>query len=406
MISENGNVQTSPKGSFSFPYGAAAMSRQLADLSTSDIPESARDELAATMKQNFRQAYAELELPPSLRAKAKSGSLSLYLSGGGFRGWGYLLLSQHKISPYPIPLINGFQVTKQDFQNIADIQTVAAEQEIFRISKRRAAQVPAVAFLVDVLVDALPMIKDIRFCQGGVREGFLFDSLDTETKAMDPLPAASSRYSGPSSADIAELLMTALPGENDLGRFLPDSFTSPVIRALADMMYVHSSLPKESTSLAALYAPITGQLASAHGISHTNRAILSLVLCQRWDSDLAPPHDLLKARLRQVLTPQEAFWCNYLGSVAKIVGDVYPAGRISQPRLKFEAHWSSGLGKKGLHHGVVLTIHAKEGDSMTTPDVLRNAIEKIESVGKKKNRIGGRSGFGVPIEVSINRDLA
>jgi retrograde regulation protein 2 len=173
------------------------------------------------------------------------------------------------------------------------------------------------------------------------------------------------------------------------------------------MMFVHSSLPKESASLAALYTPITGQLASAHGISHADRALLALMLCYRWGSDLAPPHDLLQSRLRAIVTPQEVWWCHYIGTIAKLIGDVYPAGVIpnKQQRLQFEATWAEGLGKKGLAQGVVLMIHAKHQEPMTASDVLRDAIVKIESVGKKKNRIGGRDGFGVPVDVHVERDL-
>ena len=42
---------------------------------------------------------------------------------------------------------------------------------------------------------------------------------------------------------------------------------------------------------------------------------------------------------------------------------------------------------------------------MTAPLILKNAIEKIEAVGKKKNRIGGRDGYGVPIDISVEHDL-
>lgn len=406
MIAKDGDVQTSPKGSASFPYGAAALTRQLADIANSKNSDQARVDLAFSMKQSFRQAYADLAMPASLQAKAKSGGMTLYLSGGGFRGWGYLLMSQHKIHPYPVPIINGFQVRSREFQNTESIQAVAIEQEVFRVSKRRASQVPAVAFLVNVLIDALPMIDEIRFCQGGVREGFLYDSLDRKTKAMDPLPAASATFASPSSPEIAELLFSALPGENDLGRMVPASFTRPFIRALADMLFAHSSLSKESTSLSALYAPITGLLASAHGVSHTDRALLSLALCERWDGGLPPPHDDVQSRLRAIVTPQEVFWCNYIGSVAKFVGDVYPAGRITTPRLRFQAAWATGLGKRGLDQGVSLVISMRENDPLTAPDVLRLAVEKIEAVGKRKNRIGGKDhGFGVPVDVSLERTL-
>lgn len=401
MIAESGKVQTSPKGSFSFPYGAAAMTRKLAELEHQD--QAAKTKLKDDMKADFQRAYKELEIPKSLLASAdRNGGFTLYLSGGGFRGWGYLLMSQHRVSPYPIPIINGFQVSKADFQNIVQIEAVAAEQEIFRVSKRRAAQVPAVAFLINVLVEALPDIKEIRFCQGGVREGFLFDTLDEATRAMDPLPAASAHYGSPSSSQLVELLMSAIPPDDEhLDRSVSPSFNAPVVRALADLLFVHSSLPKESTSVAALYTPITGLLASAHGVSHSNRALLALMLCQRWDGELPPPHNTMRDRLRALLTRQEVFWCTYLGKIANLVGHVYPAGKIGKlERIRFKARWSKGLGKKGLEQGVILDIEARNDDPMTAPEVLRPFLEGIEAIAKKKQR---KDGWYVQIEVSVER---
>jgi retrograde regulation protein 2 len=404
MIAKSGKVQTSPKGSFSFPYGAAAMTRKLAELEHQD--QTGRTKLEQDMKADFQKAYKDLEIPQSLLASAdRTGGFTLYLSGGGFRGWGYLLMSQHKVSPYPIPIINGFQVDKSEFQNIAQIKTIAIEQEVFRVSKRRASQVPAVAFLVNALVDALPNIKEIRFCQGGVREGFLFDTFDEATRVMDPLPAASAHYGSPSSPQIAELLMSAIPPpDKELDRSVPASFSVPIVRALADLLFVHASLPKESASLAALYSPITGLLASAHGVSHTNRALLALMLCQRWDGELPPPHNMLQDRLRALLTRQEVFWCAYLGTVANMVGYVYPAGRIGKlKRIKFKARWSRGLGKKGLEQGVILNIHVNKDDPMTANETLRPFWEGIEALAKKKHRIGGMDGWFVQLEVSVER---
>jgi retrograde regulation protein 2 len=359
------------------------------------------------MKAQFRQAYNDLDLPDSLRQKADHGGLTLYLSGGGFRGWGYLLMSQHRVSPYPLPIINGFCVTKRDFEQTAEMSTLAAEESVFRISKRRAEQVPAVAFLVNVLVDALPMIQHVQFCQGGVREGFLYDTLDASTKALDPLEAATAQYGTSSAADLAALLWDSLPGANHLDRSLPSTFTPSFVRAVANMMYLHLPLPKETRSLAALHAPVTGVLASAHGISHANRAILALTLCARWGSDLPPPHNDFKARLSAITTNQEGFWAKYLGSVAALVGTVYPAGNVDarHPRLKFSARWADGLGKKGLAQGVRLKLQCRREDPMTCPMALSTLVNELEKVGKKKNRVGGEHGYGVPIEVGIERDL-
>ena len=411
MISKDGDVQISPRGSFSFPYGAAALVRTLDGLEATGNPE-AKARLAAEMQSDFETAFRDLNVPAGLHARAeRERGFTLYLSGGGFRGWGYLLMSQSRIHPYPIPIINGFQVSKHDFQSINRVQEIAASQaNVFRVSKRRAAQVPAVAFLINSLCLAIPNIQAIRFCQGGVREGILFDALDKETRATDPLTAATSRYALPGAAAIAALLRTAVPPETrpglGPGQILASFSRVGIVRALADMLYEHASCPKESASLAALYCPITGVLASAHGISHGDRALLALMLCQRWAGELAPPHESLQERLRQLLSRQEVWWCNYLGRVAGLVGHVYPAGRMNDGRrLQFRAEWATGLGKKGLDEGIRLIIFTAAADPMTSIAALRDPVDGIEAVGKKKRWVGGRDGFGIRVQVRVEASV-
>jgi retrograde regulation protein 2 len=404
------------------------MARLLASTDTSPDPAQSRAQLAETMRQQFAQAFTDLQLPSTLQDAARRGNLRLYLSGGGFRGWGYLLFSQHKVSPYPIPIINGFTVSKHAFMQTASLELLVSESSehadaqsakgtgIFRISKRRATQVPAVAFLVNVLVQAIPCIREIRFCQGGVREGFLFDALPQEIRTLSPLTSATAQYASPSAAEIAELLHAALPSDStELDRAHPASLTRSLCRAIADLMYFHQRCPKESRALAALYAPVTGVLASVHGISHVDRALLSLVLYARWDAEVAPPHDDFVARLQRILTGQEAWWAGYIGSVAALIGNIYPAGIVPEvsKRMKLKAKWAEGLGKKGLEMGVKLCITVREGDVVTAKEGgIRAWVEEIEKVGKRKKREalerstqggGGGLGVGVRVEVEVER---
>ena len=262
------------------------------------------------------------------------------------------------------------------------------------------------AFLVSILIEALPMIQEIRFCQGGVREGFLYDTLETKTRALDPLPAATAKYGSSSAPEVAALLQATLPGKNNLDRWVPHSITPAVIRAVADLMYLHSDNPKEIRPVSALFTPITGVLASAHGVSHTDRALLALILCQRWEGELAPPYGNMLDRLRRVLGKQEAWWCNYIGTVANLIGHVYPSGTIdaTNKRIELESKWSDGLGKKGLDQGVILKVSCRDGDVMTTPSAINGVVDEVEKIGKKKNRIGGKQfGYGVVVKVKIER---
>ena len=89
IISENGTFRTSPKIAVSMPYGAAALTKRLADCDGSDDPEGAREGFRHEIRQTFRQAVNDIEVPEELVKEAEAqGGYHVYLSGGGFRGWG------------------------------------------------------------------------------------------------------------------------------------------------------------------------------------------------------------------------------------------------------------------------------------------------------------------------------
>lgn len=414
-------LKTSPLGSISFPYGAAAMTRLLSEITT----DSALFSLCTKMVDQFKEAYQQLALPDELLRQASSRGLTLYLSGGGFRGWGYLVMSSHKIRPYPIPIINGFSVPVNDFKNTSHVSGLATQSLIdrehegfgvFRVSKRRAAQVPAVSFLVDALIEAIPVISYVRFCQGGVREGWLLDTLSSEIRAQDPMVAASARFANdPTSAShFTDLLASALPPDCPiLDRRVPTALNDRLLlQAFANLLFLQQGHSKEGAAVTALHVPITGQLASAHGIGHEQRALLSLMLGQRWGGagDLPAPNNEIRARLELLLTQQQIWWARYLGVIGACVGDIYPAGKMRDGlrRVSFEATWTEGLGKKGNMQGIILKLkvapdHQHEDVSgIVTKELVSEIVERLEEIGKKKNRVGGKEyGYGVPVSVDV-----
>lgn len=429
MMARDGTVKTSPKGSMSFPYGAAALLKRLEDAraQSPDAEAALRDEI----KSRFQEAYKELDIPDDLLQLAeREGGFDLYLCGGGFRGWGYVLMSQSHIDPYPIPIINGFKANKADFKDTINVQKAvldtmrSKEKKIFGVSNRRASQVPAVAFLVSALVEAIPAIKDIQFCQGGVREGFIFDILPPQIKSQDPLVVSTTPFATKSAGAIEKILIQALPvpsSQNSAGAstYPPPSFTSSLIRSLSNLMFAHSANPRESRSASALHSTTTGLLSSAHGLSHANRALLALILRERWSrsSDLAPSDKPLFLRLQQSVSMQEVWWSRYIGQVAALVGDIYPAGVIREggsPRIGFQAQRVSGRGKKGLSEAVELIILAPKAEDVVDMDMLKDASLRIEKIGKTKNciqaeeRLGVervRGDWGMKVDVDIERSL-
>jgi retrograde regulation protein 2 len=418
LIVQRGNVRISPKGAFSFPYGAAALTRRLEELKegkSKDEAERARAKLREEMKTNFLNAYNKLDIPKELADQAKSeGGFPLYLSGGGFRGWGYLLLHQSQVHGhhYPISLINGFLAEKSQFENTETLKEVArTANRIFRVTDRRRAQVPAVAFLVNVLAEALPHgIKEAHFCQGGIREGVLFQELTPNIRRENPLEVATAPYARPSAAAISDLLLSAIPeSSNTETKKFPESIGAHVIRALTNVLYVHSVMSKETSSTAALYSTSTGLLSTSHGVSHSDRALLALMLEERYEGELPPREVDFKLSLTLLLSAEEVWWTRYIGKVALLISRCYPAGFIDEkmPRIILSAKWATDLGKIGTKEGLKLTISIEKvkNDPVKMKEALEDHIGIIKKVGKRKNWIGGEEGWGMAVEVAVQEDL-
>lgn len=411
MISRAGHVQVSPVGSRSFPYGAAALTKKLEDLrkgKSKSEGDKAVEELREAMRTNFRIAYQELKIPGEMIERAKAeGGFPLYLSGGGFRGWGYILLylSQVKGRHYPISLINGFSVDNELFEDTEKMKDVAKQaHKIFRVSDRRREQVPAVAFLVNALATSLPHgIKNAHFAQGGVREGVLFRSLDPSIRSQDPLEVATQNFARPSAEDIADLILASIPAPGT--RQLPESITVHDIHAFANVLYVHASMSKETASTAALYSTSTGLMSSIHGVSHSDRALMALMLERRYEGELPPRESEFKLSLQQLLTDEELWWTEYIGAVGLLISKVYPAGVIdeSRPRVKIMSEWASCFGKKHKKEGLRLffLIKKRKNDPLMTKESLEDHSSDIKKVGKNKNWIGGRKGWGMHIDIVI-----
>jgi retrograde regulation protein 2 len=414
LTTQEGAIRMSPKGAFSFPYGAAALSKKLEELKKGKSHEGAQkalEKFRQEMTINFLSAYMDLQIPTDMLKRAKQqGGFKLYLSGGGFRGWGYLLLyrSQTQGHDYPISIINGFTVPSSEFTDTENLKEVArTAHKIFRVSDRRRKQVPAVAFVVNVLANAFPHgIKEAHFCQGGVREGVLFQALPPSIRMQHPLTVATTPYAKDSATAIGELLLNAIPEYiAEHSSLFPSSIGVDIIDALANTLYVHSVMSKESASSSSLYSTSTGLLSSAHGISHTNRALLALMLEESYEGELPPREARFKSHLRDILEAREVWWTCYIGKVGLILRRIYPTGFVDEfkPRVQLRARWTTnsndGESMKGIE--LAFIVQKKKDDPMKLKETIRDNVGAIEKLGRRKNWIGGREGWGLPVRVSV-----
>lgn len=147
----------------SLPYGAAALMNRIHE-TNGQIDEQ---NLLEDIVTGLRSCLQQLRIPPDLmRNIEKEGGHRLYLSGGGFRGWGHILMSLDTVQPYPIPMVNGYSVRGADFPRNLQHQSITSVSH--RVSKRRGSQVPAVQLIVNAIQQALEpyVVQYAVFCQG------------------------------------------------------------------------------------------------------------------------------------------------------------------------------------------------------------------------------------------------
>lgn len=377
----NGHVDMGP--SISFPYGAAALMSRLS--STSNY-EHVR--LAEEMVANIRNALEkDLQIPLSQWGTAKlNGGFNLYLSGGGFRGVGHSLMSKEMIQPYPISIINGYIVSEG--QSLFALNLGHLRSAMFRISKRRASQAPAVSYLIQALREARLPILHVTFVQGGVREGLLYSELPPSVRVQNPLVVSTTAYAPPSAAVLSNFLRDAVPYPLE----------SELLEATVNLLYYHSSLPKDIRAAAALRCTTTGVLAGAHGLSHRGRCLLALILCERWGGDIsdvdAPFFDGL-----QTLCGPMCWWARFIGRMARGIAELFPAGIVrDEQSLTLSAGFPSGKDVSSVDRCWVQIIANGVGGA----PIIKAWARRLEKLGKKKSWGNGKGGLKVEVVVTAD----
>lgn len=373
----NGDVDMSPVGSVSFPYGAAALMSTLSEVSV-QRETSLQDEIAS----KFRWGLENIQIPLSLRDEAlQNDGYTLYLSGGGFRGRGYILMSTEDIQPYPIPIINCYSVGAPRF--FSNLEESPASASAFRVSSRRASQAPAVQLVTKALAQAGIPISKVFFTQGGVREGLLYSGLPLPIRAQSPLVASTLPYAPKSAASLTNFLRDAVP----------DLIETELLTSTVGLLYLHGSMPKDIRAAAALRSTTTGVLAGAHGLGHRDRGMLALILCERWGADLSeadiPLYDSL-----QILSGHLTWWTKYVGRVAEGIANLFPAGVVRDDERTVAVESGGSCSKDNEHCWLKITVFRQ--DLVGTVTAWADDVRKL---GKKKH--WGKQGSGVRVDVEV-----
>ncbi|KAK9472699.1 Ppx/GppA phosphatase family-domain-containing protein [Dipodascopsis tothii] len=300
----------------SLPYGAGRLARLV------DAPSSER------------------EITTAIAAVLPPGPRPLLLSGGGFRGLGALCLAA---TPSPVPIVGGLETTVGGVRAVvaaARTGELGALNDHFRVSKRRAAQLPGVLMLASALLDATraPDSTPVVFCLGGVKEGYAYAlaaGVDPLVRAplplLDPLLVCTAARRPP----LADLLTAQLAGV--LAGLRAPPYAVRLAGALVNAGYAHAGLPKDTQAATALRATTSGALAGrAHGLIDADRALLAIALAERHGGDVfGADRELLGALA--AMRPTHTWWAFVVGRIGGALLDVYPAGVADELLVHVEA---------------------------------------------------------------------
>ncbi|CAL9728518.1 retrograde regulation protein 2 [Monosporozyma unispora] len=348
------------------------------------------------IKSSFiKQINNGWDIPQDMMDKAnQNGGFNLLTRGGGLRSLGHLLLSQNK--NYPIQtIINGTSLPFPEFESMTDYLFLKGKlpspplgktsKKIFKVSEKRAFQLPAVAVLMTALFDVLPKIKTIYFSEGGIREGTLYSYLSPEIRSQNPIVVASRPYAPLLANKYLELLMTAIPQNT-----VPSVVVDMVAPALCNLAFIHASYPKELQPTAALHVATTGIIAGCHGISHLIRALIGIALCNRWGGNIPETEEIYLQSLENLVLNDSnkiqakriIWWTRYIGTIMYVICGVHPGGNIrdnvfdfqvieSDPKLK-----STTKQLKNLLIDEALSPNTKNNNSLPKDSPVTESIQE------------------------------
>ncbi|MBW8304220.1 MAG: Ppx/GppA family phosphatase, partial [Brevundimonas sp.] len=116
---------------------------------------------------------------------------TLYAVGGAWRTLAQVHMGHDR---YPLHIVHQYVIGADEARDIARLIARSSRASLERwkgLSKKRAETLPHAALVLEGLIDRLGL-KRIVLSAWGVREGLLFEALDEETAAADPLLAGCS----------------------------------------------------------------------------------------------------------------------------------------------------------------------------------------------------------------------
>jgi retrograde regulation protein 2 len=315
----------------SMPFGAAKLTRIL-EQNNSALHETEVGNLRSLMQNaysNLCQAFPKLEATRAAYGRGEDASIDVYMCGGGFRGYGSMLMHHDSTTPYPIPSIGTYTVDATSFKRTAELRTANQDDKvkIFGMSRRRRQQFHAISTVVESFIATVPNIRQVTFCKGSNRDGALMMLLPREIRESNPLDAVAivSHHDKEFLDEVTHILAQAIPRGSDLSD-VPTVLSHGLHTLFTQQIWERAGLEADTNASYALHHAISRD-SHAPGLTHTARAALGLTLAARWATGFCPADAYLVKGLRSILNRQHAdaiFWAQYIGAISRVLVTVCP----------------------------------------------------------------------------------
>ena len=270
---------------------------------------------AGDLKGAARFANAELDRAAWLSEGAPE---TFFVVGGAWRALGRLAIAQ---AGHPLAMLDHFAVDRARAISLCEFTERQGESlgGIPGVSKRRAPTLPHAAMVLRLTLERTDVAR-VAVSSCGVREGLLFEALDAEMRAADPLFELARHFAG-------RLSPSGRLRRRAIYRFLTPLFAGDDAR--------RDRLRRAATTLtgiAGLFHPDTRANEAAVSVlnmpfislDHPGRVALAAILYQRHTSSMADFPGHLHTEL---LDEDERDWTRRVGLALRFAADLEPVGR-------------------------------------------------------------------------------
>lgn len=319
------------RAGISLPFGAAKLIKVLGNEDQKSV-KTELDSLQSGLKSAFDKLVKTFSRLSKIQASYEKGGgalLDVYMCGGGFRGYGSMLMHSDRIQPYPISSIGSYTVTGSAFKQVDKMCHVndTYDAKIFGMSNRRRQQFPAIAAIINNLVEVVPNIGHVTFCKGSNRDGALMMKLPRNIRESNPLEVLADVDDSerPLFDAVLRKLTQAIPAEVEF-KHSKAAISGGLGQLFVRDMWTRAGHEAETNASFALHHSITRD-SDVPGLTHQARAALAIALVARWGNKLGPSDLQLLEGLQGISKrhgDEVSFWAEYVGTIANVLCKLFP----------------------------------------------------------------------------------